>query len=310
MCTAVRYNNLFGRNFDLDIEYERNILFVGRNYPLKLRHRKGLSRHYAFMGMGLCTEDFPLCYDGVNEYGLACASLNFPLYAKYSLPKQAKENLASFEVIPYILSKCRNVSEAVEIIKKSNITNTSFSDQYPNSPLHWIIADKSSSVVLESTEKGMKLHKNKVDILTNSPGFDIHMLNLSNYMNLSCKPAKNTFSKKLKLSPYSFGMGSLGLPGDNSSMSRFVRAAFNLHNSPLFETKEESIAHFFRLLYSVAMTKGSVITPAGKEEYTQYSCCIDLENKKYIFTSYNELSAKAFSLSDFDIECRKIIISK
>lgn len=301
MCTAIRYENLFGRNFDLDFEFEQNILFTPRNYVIKRRNAEDIKKHYALMGMGICTEGFPLYYDAANEHGLAMAGLNFPGYAKYNEPEKSKESVATFELIPTILGKCRSVTEAAELINNINITSVPFSEVYPVTPLHWMIADKNSALVLECDERGMKLYTDTADLLTNSPSYDIQLFNLSNYMSVSPQAPENRFSDKLPLSAYSFGMGGAGLPGDFSSMSRFVKGTFLLHNSPKFESSKEKTAHFFRLLYAVAMTKGAVQTENG-HEFTQYSSAIDLDRLIYSFTSYNSLAPREFSLSQFDAE--------
>lgn len=306
MCTAIRYKNYFCRNMDFDTEYNEQFVFMPRNYLLTFRSAKSINRHYAVLGIGLQKEDYPLYFDAVNEKGLAMAGLNFPKEALYREPKANKENIASFEIIPFILSQAKTVTEAKELIKKINITNAAFSAKYPPSPLHWIIADKDSSIVIEASQKGLKIYRNPADVLTNSPTFDIQLFNLSNYSRISPKFEENSFSKKLSLTPYSLGMGGLGLPGDYSSMSRFVRACFLLHNTPKLEENEIS-AHCFRLLNSVAMPKGAVLCDSGEFEYTQYSCVADLERLNYKYITYNDLNIKSLSLSDFDIEQNRLI---
>lgn len=306
MCTAIRYGNYFCRNLDYYISYNEQFVFMPRNYPLHFRHRKSIYRHYAILGIGLEEEGFPLYFDAVNEKGLCMAGLNFPKDSLYREPKPQRENIASFEFIPSILSRCKTVGEAKELIKNINITNTPFSAQYPPSPLHWIIADKESSIVIESTKNGLKIHRNPTDVLTNCPSFDIQLFNLTNYSRISPKTEENTFSKKLTLSPYSFGMGGLGLPGDFSSNSRFVRACFLLHNSPKLKG-DDGAAHSFRLLNSAAMPKGAVICDNGEFEYTQYSAVIDTETLTYNYTTYNDLNIKSLSLFDFDTEQNRLI---
>lgn len=299
MCTAIHYKSIFGRNFDLDFEFEQNILFTPRNYVIRRRNTKDIREHYAIMGMGICAEGFPLYYDAVNEHGLAMAGLNFPGCARYNEPDNTKENVTTFELILTILGKCKNVSEAEKLIADINITSIPFSDRYPATPLHWMMADKARSAVLECDERGMKLYTETAELLTNSPSYDIQLFNLSNYMSVSPKSPKNRFSDRLPLCAYSFGMGGIGLPGDFSSMSRFVKGAFLLHNSPEFKSKNDAAAHFYRLLYSVAMTKGAVQTEGGNE-FTQYTSAIDLDKLIYSFTSYNCLMPREFAFSEFD----------
>lgn len=104
-------------------------------------------------------------------------------------------------------------------------------DDYPLSPLHWMISDKESSLTVECVKEGLKIYNNPIGILTNNPPFDFQMLHLSNYMNLTSKVAVSRFSDAFNLDAYSRGMGAIGLPGDLSSASRFVKAAFTKTNS-------------------------------------------------------------------------------
>ncbi len=94
----------------------------------------------------------------------------------------------------------------------------------PPSPLHWMLADERQAITIEAVEEGLKIYENPVGVLTNNPPFDKQLFGLNRYLGLSVREPQNTFSKKLELSVYSRGMGAIGLPGDLSSSSRFVRA--------------------------------------------------------------------------------------
>ena len=128
-----------------------------------------------------------------------------------------KTNIAPFEIIPWILSQCASVSEALELLKDMNVVNIAFSDQLPNSDLHWMIADRKSCIVVESVREGLKIYDNPVGVMTNNPPFDKQLFTLNNYRHLSAKNPENTFSADLNLDEYSRGMGGIGLPGDLSS---------------------------------------------------------------------------------------------
>lgn len=270
MCTAIRYENCFGRNLDLWCHYDSKVTkTMGEKYPI--------------LGMAAVVDDYPLYFDGMNDQGLSMAGLNFPGNAVYYPEDKNKKNIAPFELIPYIVGNFRSVKEVKEDLQNINIVERAFSKNIPLSPLHWMIADKECSIVLETTKEGMKIYDNTADVLTNNPTFDIQTFNLDNYKRLS---------NIGQADDYSLGMGALGLPGDLSSMSRFVRAHFHLSNSP----KGLGFSHLFHLLYSVAMPKGSVLTPDGKEEYTQYSCCCDPAAGKYYYTTYNDMNIKSIDI--------------
>ena len=276
MCTAIRYEKYFGRNLDLWCHYDTAVILTEKNK---------MSNRYPILGTATVENGYPLYFEGMNDRGLAMAGLNFPDNAVYYPLDKSKKNLAPYELIPYIIGNFVSIDEAAEELKGVNILNRPFSENVPLSPLHWMISDKNGSIVLESTENGLKIYTNPHNVLTNNPPFDIQSFNLNNYKRLSSRSAAGD---------YSLGMGALGLPGDLSSMSRFVRAAFHTGNS----TASLGANQLFHLLYSVAMPKGSVITPQGREEYTQYTCCCDLENNKYYYTEYDNLNVRCIGFND------------
>ncbi len=289
MCTAITYNtkdHYFGRNFDLEYSYNETVTIVPRNYPLKFRQVKNLDKHYALIGMAYVTDNYPLYYDAINEKGLGMAGLNFPLNADYKEEKDGKDNVASFEFIPWILGQCANLTEAKQLLNNLNIVNLNFSKELPASPLHWIIADKEKSITVECVKEDLKIYDNPVGVLTNNPTFDIQMFNLNNYMNLSIEKPDNNFSSKLNLELYSRGMGALGMPGDLSSASRFVKATFTKMNSLSDDSESASISQFFHILGSAAQQRGLVHMGEDKYEITIYSSCCNLDKGLYYYTTY------------------------
>ena len=142
----------------------------------------------------------------------------------YKKIEEGKENVSPFEFIPWVLGQCSTVDEAKKLLKNLNLVNINFSDELPLSPLHWLLADKEQSIVVESTKEGLRVFDNPVGVLTNNPTFDYQLFNLNNYRVLSTRTPKNNFSDQIELDIYSRGMGGIGLPGDLSSVSRFVKA--------------------------------------------------------------------------------------
>ncbi len=289
MCTAITYNtknHYFGRNLDLEYSYKETVTITPRNYQFKFRKVDNINSHYALIGMAYVADDYPLYYDAINEKGLGMAGLNFPSNACYKEEVEGKDNIAPFEFIPWILSQCANISEAKALLNKMNIVNINFSEQLPASPLHWIIADKENSITVECVKDGLKIYDNKVGVLTNNPTFDIQMFNLNNYMNLSIEKPINNFSKKINFDTYSRGMGALGLPGDLSSASRFVKATFTKMNSLSGDSESESISQFFHILTSVEQQRGCVHMGEDKYEITIYSSCCNMDKGIYYYTTY------------------------
>ena len=205
----------------------------------------------------------------------------------YSEPQDGKQNIAQFEFIPWVLSQYATLEQARSAIEKINLVGTTFDSRYPAAKMHWIIADKSGAITIEPTESGLKIYDNAPGVLTNEPSFDMQMFNLNNYMNLSPKQPENSFSDKLSLGTYSRGMGGLGLPGDLSSMSRFVRAAFTKLNSLSGRTEEESVGQFFHILGAVEQVRGCCEVAEGKYEITIYTSCFNADKGVYYYTTYN-----------------------
>ena len=290
MCTAVTYktkDSYFGRNLDLEYSYKETVTITPRNYTFKFRKVGDNNKHFAIIGMAYVSDNYPLYYDAINEKGLGMAGLNFPSNAHYFDVKDSLNNISPFELIPYILSNYSEVNEVKEALKNINIVNINFSDELPLSPLHWIIADKTSSITVESVKDGLKVYDNPVGVLTNNPTFDMQMFNLNDYMSLSIEPPVNNFSKKLEFSTYSRGMGALGLPGDLSSQSRFVKATFTKMNSLSDETEVSSVNQFFHILTSVEQQRGCVHMGEDKYEITIYSSCANMDKCIYYYTTYD-----------------------
>ena len=142
-----------------------------------------------------------------------------------------KDNVTPFELIPWLLGSCKTVNEVKSKLSNANLVNIPFSQEYPLSPLHWILADKDKAITIEPTETGIQIFENPVGVLTNEPPFPFHMTNLQNYLHVTNEEAINRMAPSLPLKAYSRGMGGMGLPGDLSSASRFVKATFTKLNS-------------------------------------------------------------------------------
>ena len=291
MCTAITYttnHHYFGRNLDFEHSFQEKVVVVPRNFQLNFRMLPPLLHPNAMIGMATVSAGYPLYHDATNEFGLSMAGLNFPGLARYSPARSGKDNVASFELIPWILGKCATVDEAEGQLVRLHITDDAFSDAFPPTPLHWFIADTHRSITVETTEEGLKVYHNLVGLLTNNPPFPYHLYHLRSHMHVSAQPATNRFSQQLPLEAFSNGMGSLGLPGDYSSASRFVRAAFVKLNSPMEDTEEAAINQFFHILKSVAMPRGCVRMADGKYEITLYSCCCNTKRGIYYYTTYTD----------------------
>ncbi len=285
MCTAICMNMgdfFFGRTLDVDREYGQSVVITPKRFDYNFRFAPQKAK-FDVLGMAAVNGGYPLYFDAVNEKGLCMAGLRFPEFKCSNAPLKDKINVAPFEFIPFILATCENTKEVRRVLAQLNLVHSDFSKDLPVSPLHWMICDKHECLVVESTQRGLEVFENPVGVLTNSPPFPFHLYNLNNYMSLSPRPARNTFSDQLNLHNYSFGMGALGLPGDLSSTSRFVRATYYKHNVIPHENKLHS---FLCVLDTCYQPKGLTITDTGEYEYTAYTSCCNATKGEYYYKLY------------------------
>ena len=289
MCTAATYQTkgfYMGRTLDYEFSYGDEITVTPRNYEFQFRHMGSVSSHYAMIGMAHVAGDYPLYYDAMNEKGLGMAGLNFVGNADFQEVDDTRNNVAQFEFIPWILCQCATLEEAKKLLSRMNLIGTPFSPQLPTAQLHWLIADKTGSLTVECMADGLHIYDNPVGVLTNNPPFDKQLFHLNDFMHLSPKQPEKTFSQDLNLQSYSRGMGALGLPGDLSSASRFVRVAFTKLNSRSGNSENESVSQFFHILGSVDQQRGCCEVANGKYEITLYTSCCSADTGIYYYTTY------------------------
>lgn len=309
MCTAITFftkDHYFGRNLDYEHSYRESVTITPRDFVFRFRRMPPMEHHYAMIGMATVTAGYPLYYEATNEYGLSIAGLNFPHSAKYMPEKPGKDNVAPFELIPWILCSCRNAPEAEEKLANMNLVNIPFSQEYPLTPLHWILADHERAITIEQTADGLHVYHNPIGVLTNEPPFFFHMIHLQNFLNVSnCEPV-NRFAPNLPLKAYSRGMGGIGLPGDLSSSSRFIKAAFTKLNSVSENTESASISQVFHILGSVAQQQGCVKVDKSYEK-TIYTSCCNTTKGIYYYTTYENSQITGIRLHGADLDSNRLV---
>lgn len=311
MCTAISFGNgVFGRTLDYECSFGERVLVAPRGFfPI------GESRNrYAIIGIGIQDEGTPLYFDAMNEWGLSAAALNFPNLAVYHKKTGESRRTADGRLdapanllISYILGLCRNVEEAREALSNIDVTECKSVKNMQTPSLHWIISDARSSITVESVAEGLKVYDNPAGVLTNGPEFPYHLTRLADYMHLTPTAPKNNF-KKVNPSVYSRGMGAIGLPGDFSSSSRFVRACFISEHTWGAERDNEKnrIVRAFRILSSVSVPLGCIVSDEGRPVSTLYTSVSDAESLTYYFTTYGTTSVSAVRLTDALLEGDKL----
>lgn len=269
MCTAATYKTkcfYFGRNLDYERGFGEQVVITPRLFPLPMRHLPDLTRHYAMIGMASVQDGYPLYYDAANEKGLCMAGLNFVRSAVYGPCAPGKANVAQFELIP------------------------------------WLLADREQCFAVEQTAEGLRVYEDPAGVLTNEPPFPMQLFRLNDYAQLSPQPPENRFSPALPLETYSRGMGAMGLPGDLSSPSRFVRTAFTRLNSRSGDGEAESVSQLLHILGAAAQQRGCCVLEDGACELTLYTSCCNADTGVYYYTTYDAAQLCAVDMHRTDLD--------
>lgn len=292
MCTAIKFDErFFGRTLDFERSFGEELIVTPREL-LPIGESKN---RYAIMGIGVKNGGTPLYFDGVNEWGLAAAALNFPGRAVYHSVGEGKRGVSSAHLISLILGFCRSVSEARDMLGNIYISDEGADRSTPTTPLHWIVADNREAIVVESVADGLSVYDDPVGVLTNSPEFPYQLTRLADYSALS---ARNPKDAPFGIPLYSRGMGALGLPGDYSSTSRFVRAGFVKENTQNCPAPKGEISRLFHILGAVSVPLGCVVTDEGAPVSTVYTACADLMEPTYYLTTSSCRTIRRVRLSD------------
>ena len=305
MCTALTLqtaqgNTFFGRTMDFSYVLEPEIYVIPKGYSWNnLLNTHTIRNHYSVMGIGQDIHPVTLA-DGVNEMGFAAAALYFPSYAAYDavVPQDTSHiSIAALELVNFLLGQCSCVAQAASLLRVIRIVGVTDPVTDSVAPLHWIIADQSGkAMTIEKTADGLGIMENNVGVLSNSPDFKWHMTNLRNYMNVL--PWQNSEADwgTISLTPFGQGAGTMGLPGDYTPPSRFVRTAWLKSHTPLPSETDAAINTCFHLLDSVTIPKGTVITQRGDPDFTQYTAFMDLSDQRYFFKTYDNCAIATVEL--------------
>ena len=314
MCTGLALEtkdglHLFGRNMDIEYSFNQSIIFIPRNFKcVNKSNKKELTTKYAVLGMGTIFDDYPTFADGMNEKGLGCAGLNFPVYVSYSKEDiEGKTNIPVYNFLLWVLANFSSVEEVKEALKNANIVDIPISENIPNTTLHWMISDiTGKSIVVEQTKEKLNVFDNNIGVLTNSPTFDWHVANLNQYVGLRYNQVPEFKLGDQSLTALGQGTGLVGLPGDFTPASRFVRVAF-LRDAMIKNDKDSiDLIEFFHILNNVAMVRGSTRTVEEKSDLTQYTSCMCLEKGIYYYNTYENNQINAIDMNKENLDGNEI----
>ena len=322
-CTGIQVKSedgaaVSGRTVEFGALIDTSVAVIPRGYEFTglttLGDGKKWTSKYASVGMVIL--DYDVLVDGMNEKGLSCASFYFPGYAKYSVTTKDNQSisLSSSDIIQWILSMFENVDEVRHAIENnevaiSPILTPGFPPQVQ--PFHFVVYDATGkSIVFEPIDGKFKIYDNPTGTITNSPTYDWHMTNLGNYVNLSANSAKDVELSKTTIKSLGQGSGMLGLPGDFTPPSRFVRAAAFSASAIPKKTAEKSVMQVFHILNNFDIPVGAartVIEGVIHSDYTMLTTARDSKNMRYYYKTYDDQTIKMVDLKEFDLNAKKII---
>ena len=299
MCTAITVGGtsaIFGRTLDLERSLGEVLVLAQRAAPIP-----GLAAtdHPAILGTAILSGGAPLFFDAMSEHGLAAAALNFPCSAAYLADRAGKTNIPSYAFIPFILANAKSLAEAKHLAATLNVTPDSFAPDLPATPMHWMISDGREAIVVEPRECGLVVYDSPCGVLTNEPPYDYQLRRLADFRALTpADPESRLLSPPPRID--SGGLGALGLPGDPSSTSRLVRAAYARAYTSSDGSEWGEVSRFFHIAETVAVPDGCSRDRSGNPTRTVYTCCYDLTHFAYYVRTY--ASHRLHSLAPVELD--------
>lgn len=304
-----------GRTLEFGVDLDMGVAFVPRNFSFvgETPLGKGMKYRSKYAAVGIYCFDEPILTDGINEHGLVAASFYFPGYASY--PKTTRQNLdkalSPIDFTNWILTQFATLDEVKEAVKGVVIAPTVFKEMGNQPvPLHFIVYDKNGkSIVIEPIDGTLKVHENPLGVITNAPTFDWHLTNLSNYINLSPENVTTSALRNFKLHAFGQGTGMLGLPGDFTPPSRFVRAAFFSATALPMNNSAEAVLSSFHLLNQFDIPLGSVRGKDGGKpsyDYTMWTCVKNPQTLELFYRTFKNQAIEYVNLHHFDWNAKKM----
>ncbi len=309
-------NYIFGRTMEFAFDYIAHVLiFVPRNYQYTGHApsgKPGLAWKTKYAQVGFAAPSLPLVDDGLNEQGLYCGAFFQPGFAKYEevTEKDYPRTISCLDLASWILSTCANVAEVREQLPKIRVCAAVLPELGFVPPTHYFVADKTGdAIVIEYLEGKLNIYDSQANVITNSPNYLWHTTNLRNYIGLK---AENNPPMKLngkEFSQIGQGSGALGLPGDFTPPSRFVKAAFLANAALPGKDVSEGIGIIFHIMNQFDIPQGAIKgEEAGKVTFdtVQWTSASDLSNARYYYHTYNDRNVRMIDLNKLDLNAADV----
>lgn len=304
-----------GRTLEFGVFVDTSVAVIPRGYEFvgSTPQGKGLSYKTKYAILGAIAYDKLSVMDGINEKGLAAGTFYFPGFAGYAAINADNQSkaLSPIEFTNWALTQFASVDEIKAAIKDVVIAPTvvkAWGDAPP--PFHYVFYDKTGkSLVVEPIDGKLVTYDNPLGVFTNSPTFDWHMTNLRNYINLTAVNAKPLHVDGIVLAPFGQGSGMVGMPGDFTPPSRFVRAAIFSITALPSANAQEGVFQAFHILNQFDIPVGlarEVVDGIIHSDYTMITCVRDPQALKYYFKTFTDQSIKCVDLTKFDLNAKEV----
>ncbi len=308
--TATDGSHVNGRTLEFGVPIDTSAVMIprGHSFSATTPNGRGLMYKSKYAVVGIIASDNTPVVDGINEMGLSVGTFFFPDFAGYTPTTKDNQSrsLSPSDFPQWILTQFANCNQIREAVYDVVIAPTVSSEWGPTPPpFHYIVYDADGNcLVIESLGGKIVTYDNEIGVLTNSPTFDWHMLNLRNYINLSPYNATPISLNSIILKQFGQGSGMVGLPGDFTPPSRFVRAAIFSGAALPPKTANEAVQQIFHLLNQFDIPIGVVRDKTGEithSEQTQATSVKDPQSLRYYFKTYNNQTIQMIDLSDFNL---------
>ncbi|MFO0917633.1 MAG: choloylglycine hydrolase family protein [Planctomycetaceae bacterium] len=306
---------VFARTLEFAADLKSNVIVVPRgreSVGTAPGNQPGLRWKNKYAAVGANAFGLPVIIDGLNDQGLHVGLFYFPGFAKYQqvTAQDSGKALAPWELGSYLLGTCRDINEATAAAKGVLVGEVVQPDMGIVPPAHYIVTDAGgNSVVLEYVEGKLLIHANPFGVMSNAPTFDWHMTNLGNYVTLSKKNVERVDLAGNEIKGLGQGSGMLGLPGDFTPPSRFVRAVAYSKTALPVTTAKEGVLQAFHILNQFDIPKGAAQgVEHGQEvyDYTLWTSAADLKNLRYYFRTYDNSRIRMVDMKTLDLDAKAI----
>ena len=277
--------------------------FSQTSFTPKGQNGMSFKSKYGYIGLAVHEKEF--IAEGLNEAGLSAGLFYFPNFGSYVLydEKYNSTTIADLQLVSWILSQFATVDEVKANINKVRVVSL-MGGNGSEEAIHWRIGDKSGKQIVLEIENGVPhIYDNPIGVLTNAPGFQWHLSNLSNYINLTPVNPPAHKMADFMVNPIGHGNGFLGLPGDFTPPSRFVRAAFFKSTAPMLPTARQTMLQCFHILNNFDIPIGMNFPKNEIPDLpsaTQWTSVIDLTNRVVYYKTFDNNNIRMIDLKDID----------